>query len=102
MHMASPAAAGADHGKGLVMSNPSSGVDLLSWEFAQDPHSFYLRIRNDGVVRRHVVKTFTTELHAWVVVDYDDARALLADPRLGKDMEKLVEVAEKNRVDAAD
>jgi len=93
---------GVDGGNGLLMSDLSSGVDLLSWEFAQDPHSSYLRLRDDGVVRRHVVKTFTTQLHAWVVIDYDDARALLADPRLGKDMEKLIEIMEKNRVDAGD
>jgi cytochrome P450 len=84
------------------MTNTESDVDLLSWDFAQDPHSRYTRMRQDGVVRRHVVKTLATALNAWVVTDYEDARALLADPRLSKETEKLLDAMDANKVNAQD
>ncbi|WP_234314033.1 cytochrome P450 [Streptomyces sp. NBRC 109706] len=49
-------------------------------------------MRDDGVVRRHVVKTLATELHAWVVTGYEESRAMLADPRLSKEAEELLKV----------
>jgi cytochrome P450 len=84
------------------MTNAVSDVDLLSWDFAQDPHSRYARMRNDGVVRKHVVKTLATALNAWVVTDYEQARELLADPRLSKETEKLLDAMDANKVNAGD
>ncbi|MFD7668874.1 cytochrome P450 [Streptomyces sp. NPDC059788] len=80
------------------MSGTASEVDLLSWSFAQDPHSRYVRMRRDGVVRKHVVKTLAIELNAWVVTGYEDARALLADPRLAKDVEVLLRIMSEQAV----
>jgi cytochrome P450 len=47
-----------------------------------------------------VVKTLTTELHAWVVTRYEAARSLLADPRLSKDAAELPRIVERNKVSA--
>jgi cytochrome P450 len=84
------------------MTEIAGDVDLLSRSFAQDPHCSYRRVREDGLTRRHVVKTLATALHAWVVTDYDDARALLADARLAKDVDGLIEAMERNRVHETD
>lgn len=84
------------------MTEVAGDVDLLSWSFAQDPHFAYVRMREDGVVRRHVVKTLASALNAWVVTTYDDARLLLADARLAKDVERLIEVMERHRVHETD
>ncbi|WP_436791224.1 cytochrome P450 family protein [Yinghuangia sp. YIM S10712] len=73
-------------------------LDMLSWGFAQDPHGGYAAIREHGGVRRRVVKTLATELHAWVVTGYDDARALLADQRLSKDVELLRDIMQARAV----
>jgi cytochrome P450 len=80
------------------MTELAADIDLLSWEFAQDPHASYQRMRLHGSVGEHVVKTLAAELHAWVVTDYDEARSLLADPRLAKDVGRLIEVMEQQRV----
>ncbi|WP_239396909.1 cytochrome P450 [Frankia sp. CiP3] len=74
-------------------------IDLLSWGFAQDPHGHYALLRADGTVRRHVVQTLATQLNAWVVTDYQQARALLADPRLSKEIEPLLDAMTANAVD---
>ncbi len=77
----------------------AGGVDLLSWSFVQDPYATYEKLREEGAVRRHVVKTLATELHAWVVTDYENGRALLADPRLSKDAVNLPAVVTAQSVD---
>ncbi|MFG2880529.1 cytochrome P450 [Streptomyces sp. NPDC048337] len=77
----------------------AGGVDLLSWSFVQDPYATYEKLREEGAVRRHVVKTLATELHAWVVTDYENGRALLADPRLSKDAVNLPAVVTSQSVD---
>lgn len=80
----------------------TDGLDLLSWGFAQDPHGGYAAAREHGGVRRRVVKTLATELHAWVVTGYDDAKALLIDPRLSKDIEQLRKVMQARSVHPGD
>ena len=80
----------------------SSDVDLLSWSFAQDPHSRYTHMRAAGGVGKHVVKTLATELNAWVVTEYEDARRLLADPLLSKDIDSLLKVMAANAVNPDD
>lgn len=82
-----------------TMTAEGPEVDLLSWGFAQDPHSRYALLRADGAVRKHVVKTLATELNAWVVTDYEQARALLADPRLSKEIEPLLDAMAANALD---
>ncbi|GAA4798385.1 cytochrome P450 [Streptomyces ziwulingensis] len=46
-----------------------------------------------------MVKTFAAEMDAWVVTGYEEARTLLADPRLSKDAWRLPEVIAANFVD---
>ncbi|UUO03455.1 cytochrome P450 [Mycolicibacterium novocastrense] len=54
----------------------------LSKEFVDDPHSVYRQLREGGPV--HQV-TMWNGLRAWMITGYDEARALLSDPRLAKD-----------------
>ena len=55
-------------------------------EFVQDLHARYAQLREAGPVHRLVNET---GLPIWVVTRYEDARALLADPRLGKDAQTI-------------
>ncbi|MGW2597194.1 cytochrome P450 family protein [Streptomyces klenkii] len=52
--------------------------------YSQDPHSFYAAMRAETPVRRVVMPN---GLKVWLVSRYDDARSVLADPRLSKDVE---------------
>jgi cytochrome P450 len=84
------------------VSNLSSEIDLLSWRFAQDPHTTYARMRAEGGVQRQVVKTLATELNAWVVTAFDHGKALLTDTRLGKDVDELLRVMQARSVRPGD
>lgn len=76
-------------------------IDLLSWSFVQDPYSTYETLRAGGSVSRQVVKTLATELDVWLVTNYEDSRALLADPRLSKDSVGLPKVVNSHSVDGS-
>ncbi|MDI2028332.1 cytochrome P450 [Saccharopolyspora sp. TS4A08] len=54
--------------------------------FAQNLHARYAELREAGPVHRLVNES---GLPVWVVTRYDEARALLADPRLGKDAQTI-------------
>lgn len=54
----------------------------LSKEFVDDPHTVYTQLREGGPAH-HV--TMWNGLRAWMITGYDEARALLSDPRLAKD-----------------
>lgn len=82
------------------MTGTARHVDLLSWDFTQDPYQVYRQLRQEAPARRLIVKTLTAELNAWVVTRYDDVRRLLADPRLSKDAAGLPRVVERNKVGA--
>jgi cytochrome P450 len=56
---------------------------LSSPEFAADPHSAYRRLREAGPV--HAVD-FPQTADAFLIVDYEHARAALNDPRLSKSL----------------
>jgi cytochrome P450 len=56
-------------------------------DFAQDPHALYRRLRPGGSA--HPV-TFPNGWPGWLVTSYEDARRLLADPRLSKDLARGV------------
>lgn len=79
------------------MTGTRSNADLLSAEFTQDPYTVYEEMRTDGAAHKVVVKTLTVELNAWVVTRYEEARRLLADPRLSKDAGGLPAVVERNK-----
>lgn len=81
-----------------MLEPPPDHRALLTREFIQDPHAVYRELRGDGPVHRYAVKTFAAEMDAWVVTGYDEARELLADPRLSKDARSLPEVIAANLV----
>ncbi|WP_406384881.1 cytochrome P450 [Streptomyces sp. NBC_01618] len=62
-------------------------VDLRGVEgFTANPYPYYAKLRAAGPV--HTVRTDVSE-RVWLVVGYDEARAALADQRLGKDWRRL-------------
>jgi cytochrome P450 len=61
----------------------------LDEEFYQDPHALYERLREEGPVRPVVPPDGRP---GWLVTNYDEARALLADPRLSKEAGGLVKL----------
>ncbi|WP_052851152.1 cytochrome P450 family protein [Streptomyces avicenniae] len=56
-------------------------LGLLGERFLRDPYPFYATLRERGPVHR--VRTAEGN-EAWLVVGYDETRAVLADPRLSK------------------
>ncbi|RLV04271.1 cytochrome [Streptomyces griseocarneus] len=73
--------------------------DLLDRAVVQDPYPLYREMREQTRVGKHVVKTLSAEVRAWVVTGYDDTRALLADPRLSKDAGILPEAIARHALD---
>jgi cytochrome P450 len=59
-------------------------------DFFDDPHKYYRRWRKSGPVVR--VRR-PTGLPHWLIIGYDEARAVLADPRMRKDVTELYEIA---------
>lgn len=51
-------------------------------DFTVNPYPYYAKLRAEGPV--HIVRTDEME-RIWLVVGYEEARAALADQRLGKD-----------------
>ncbi|MET9341913.1 hypothetical protein [Nonomuraea sp. NPDC003804] len=66
------------------MTLPDSVPDSLptSADFVADPHAFYAILRSRRPA--HFVR-FDNGLYGWLITRYDDARLVLADPRLSKD-----------------
>jgi cytochrome P450 len=63
----------------------------LDETFAQDPHRLYELLRAQEPVRK---VTMMRGLEVWLVTSYEDVRGALADPRLGKDAERVRELAQ--------
>lgn len=57
--------------------------------FVQDPHGFYRQLRPEGPARPVILPGGWP---GWLVTSYEDARRLLADPRLGKDRTELLKL----------
>jgi cytochrome P450 len=55
----------------------------LDEELVQDPHAVYRRLRRAGPVRPVIMPG---GVQGWLVTSYEDARTLLADARLSKDI----------------
>ena len=53
----------------------------LDSEFIQDPRAVYALLKKEGPVRQVIM----AGVPGWLVTSHEDARALLGDPRLGKD-----------------
>ncbi|MGH3782450.1 MAG: cytochrome P450 [Pseudonocardiaceae bacterium] len=84
------------------MTDAIREIDLLSWEFIQNPYSVYRDMREENSVRRLTIKTLGTRLRAWLVTEYEDARRLLADPRLSKNTRELPRIINLHKVDEED
>ncbi|WP_105967725.1 cytochrome P450 family protein [Streptomyces geranii] len=65
------------------MSSPTTEPVVLGADFVRDPHSVYDRLRAEGAVHRAIMPT---GLKVWLITSYEEGRALLADPRLSKNM----------------
>ncbi len=63
--------------------------EVIGSDFFDDPHKYYRRWRKNGPVFR-VVRP--SGLPHWMVIGYDEARTLLADPRMRKDVTELYEI----------
>ncbi|MFF0545050.1 cytochrome P450 [Nocardia thailandica] len=71
----------------MVANNSVLGtVRTIDDDFFDDPHAYYRRWREDGIVHR---VRFPDGTVRWVVVDHAAGRAVLADPRLHKNAEEL-------------
>jgi cytochrome P450 len=67
---------------------PTTNPPRLGRAFIQDPHPLYRRLRAQAPAHRVVI---WGGAQAWLVTRYAEARALLADPRLSKNWQGLVE-----------
>ncbi len=68
-------------------SNPTSVVpEPFSPEFNTNPHPTYAVLRDHSPVQR---VTLPSGLPVWLITRYEDVRAMLADPRLSKDVQRL-------------
>jgi cytochrome P450 len=70
----------------------------LDPDFLQDPHAFYERLRTQAPVRKVTMPGGLSAwlpggMSAWLVTSYAEARALLADPRLCKNNDRMAELA---------
>ena len=63
------------------MTAPETAVEYLGAEYFQDPYSVHARLRAE---RPTAAVIMPGGMPAWLVTDYADARAALADPRLRK------------------
>jgi cytochrome P450 len=63
------------------MTAANTVVERLGAEYFQDPHSVHARLRAERPVSAVIMPGGTP---AWLVTGYAEARAALADPRLGK------------------
>jgi cytochrome P450 PksS len=63
-------------------------TDLLAQEVKRDPISFFARLREQGPLAHLTVPL--GEGKAWLATNYEDTVALLKDPRLIKDVQKIV------------
>ncbi len=62
--------------------------DLLAQETIRNPSVFYAHLRAQGPLVS--IDDFLGKGKAWIVTNYDDALALLKDPRLTKDWRKVL------------
>jgi cytochrome P450 len=69
--------------------NETAGQEAvqLGEEFLQDPHALYRRLRSGGSA---CPVTLPNEWPGWLVTSYEDARRLLADPRVSKDVTRAI------------
>lgn len=62
---------------------PVGSITELSNEFFQNPHATYKILNDRGPVNQ---VEFPNGMRAWLVTDYDTAKAVLSDPTVSKDL----------------
>ncbi|MDH6113737.1 cytochrome P450 [Kitasatospora sp. MAP12-15] len=77
---------------------PDQPIDLFTPGYYQQPHTVLAELRDAAPV---IPVMAPNGLRTWLVTRYDDARALLVDPRLSKDMQAGRGLIGKNFVDPA-
>ncbi|MEH0576775.1 cytochrome P450 [Streptomyces sp. B21-108] len=78
------------------MTSPTAEPVVLGADFVRDPHSVYDRLRKEGAVHRAILPT---GLKVWLITSYEEGRALLADPRLSKNMADAGHLFELHQTD---
>ena len=78
------------------MRPPTTEPVVLGPDFVRDPHSVYASLREEPPVVRAVMPT---GLKVWLVTRYEEGRALLADPRLSKNMAGAAHLFERHQTD---
>src|ERR1019366_5980225 len=71
-----------------IMTQKITVSDLLAQETIRNPSVFYAHLRAQGPLVS--IDDFLGKGKAWIVTNYDDALALLKDPRLTKDWRKVL------------
>ena len=69
------------------MDEAVAGATQFGEEFSQDPHAVYRRLGTGGLACPVVLPNHWP---GWLVTSYEDARHLLADPRVSKDITRGV------------
>ena len=70
--------------------------DLLSQETMRNPHAFYANLREQGPLS--YIPDFYGMGSAWIATNYDDAIAILKDPRFIKDRRKILSPEDEQSV----
>ncbi|POX42885.1 cytochrome P450 [Streptomyces sp. Ru73] len=78
-------------------ATPNTVLELFDSDFLRDPHPTLASLREESPAR--LVAT-PNGLKTWLVTRYEDARALLTDPRVSKDMRVGYGLVPQNFVDA--
>ncbi len=77
-------------------AEPAPPIELFTPAFHQQPHTALAQLRRSAAA---VPVVTPNGLRTWLVTGYDDARALLADPRLSKDMRVGKDLIPRNFAD---
>lgn len=76
-----------------MQDNTTAAPEDLGADYERDPYSVVRRLREEAPVCRVLLPRGTS---AWLVTRYADVRAALADPRLGKDSNRLAAMFERH------
>ncbi|MFJ8916967.1 cytochrome P450 [Amycolatopsis sp. NPDC102389] len=70
----------------------------LDWDLVQEPHRVSALLREEGPARK---VRMPRGLETWIVTGYAEARAILSDPRVGKDPVAMRRLFERDGFDSA-
>ncbi|MEV7554962.1 cytochrome P450 [Amycolatopsis sp. NPDC089917] len=76
----------------------AENLKTLAWDFVQEPHRVSALLREGGRVRK---VRLPRGLEVWLVTGHAEARAVLADPRVGKDTAEARRLFERGGFESA-